>query len=273
MEKTTLNISEINNIISKAKETFAYEVWIPSLQRNVMFREITTGQQKRLLKAIIDSPVYNTEFIFALNGIIKENCAESDVNIDELTIYDKLFIALTMRIYSIGKDLTFVIKTQKTGTEYKKVVNLLEIVEQLKGLNLDTTNQTFLDSKNVFTITCGIPLISDEYNLEKEIRVNVENEEMGSVIQNIFINELVKYCKTLKIVNDNKEIELNFSNLTFKDRIKMLEALPTTLTKNIIEYISKFNKELNKVLILNFDIEGEKIEQRIKLDANFFTVS
>jgi hypothetical protein len=53
-------------MMNRANETFVYEVPIPSLKRKVMFREVNTSQQKRLIKAIIDSPAYNTEFIFAL---------------------------------------------------------------------------------------------------------------------------------------------------------------------------------------------------------------
>ena len=70
------NINDILNVMNRANEVFSYEIWIPSLQKDVMFREMTTSQQKRLIKSVIDSPIYNTEFIFAISQIIKENCAE-----------------------------------------------------------------------------------------------------------------------------------------------------------------------------------------------------
>lgn len=275
MEKTLLNISEINNIISKAKETFVYEIWIPSLQKNVMFREISTGQQKRLIKAIIDSPIYNTEFIFALNNIIKENCAEPDIDINELTIYDKLFICLTMRIYSIGKDLTFIIKGPKTGVEYKQDVNLLEILEKLKELNLEINAKIY--EVGPFKVTVNIPTIGEEYLIEKELRdnnINIDiktDDEIRSALQNVFITELIKVIKKIEIKSEDKIIELDLKNLKYKDRVNLIEKLPIKLIKNVIEYIASYNNKLNEILILKFDIEGEIFEQKLRLDASFFT--
>ena len=37
-------------MMDRVNEVFSYEIWIPSLKKNVMFREINTSQQKRLIK-------------------------------------------------------------------------------------------------------------------------------------------------------------------------------------------------------------------------------
>ena len=98
----TFKIEDVLNIVKKVNDTFAYEVFIPSLNKSILFREINTSQQKRLIKAIIDSPVFNTEFIFTLRQIIKENCVDEKLDIDQLTILDKFIISLIMRSVSVG---------------------------------------------------------------------------------------------------------------------------------------------------------------------------
>ena len=123
------SIDEVLGLMDRVNEVFAYEVWVPSLKRNVMFREINTNQQKRLIKAIIDSPIYNTEFIFALRKVIKENCSDPEVNVDELTIIDKLIIALKMRSVSVSDtlELKVPIDDEKIRVKKCKVVSIVNI--------------------------------------------------------------------------------------------------------------------------------------------------
>ena len=72
-EETKLeSLESVLDLMDRVNETFAYGVWVPSLNKEIMFREINTSQQKRLIKSVIDSPIYHTEFIFTLRQILKE---------------------------------------------------------------------------------------------------------------------------------------------------------------------------------------------------------
>ena len=63
---TNNDTSSLLAAMKEANQSFKYDVMIPSLNRNVPFSEISTAQQKKLIKSIIDSEIYNTEFILCM---------------------------------------------------------------------------------------------------------------------------------------------------------------------------------------------------------------
>lgn len=277
------NITELVGIINKANEVFSYPIFIPSLKREVMFREINTAQQKRLLKSIVDSPIFNTEFIFALKGIIEENCVETDINTDELTIYDKLLIAIKMRIYSMGDDLTVSVKCPKCEKSQDLQINLSTLLSEVEEKLNVKESEIVSDDTNTFKIFCELPTILTEYNLEDEMRKNTKIEvkdenELRETIGNVFISEVVKYISKIEVtnINENKTIELNLKDMKFKDRIRLVEQLNVKLLLKIIEYINNVKKEFDKILLVKTTCNcgnNEKLEQRFSIDSNFFIVS
>jgi len=279
MEKQTGNIEDILKIMNRANETFAYEIFIPSLKRPMPFREISTGQQKRLLKAVIDSPVYNTEFIFILHQIIKENCVEN-VDIDTLTILDKLIIALMLRSISISDnlDLEFVVPNSE-----QKIVRRLQIkdIADLALAKIHVEPIVIKDESDTYEIFCDLPTILDEYNLEIQLRKNVETieikneQQLRDTVGEVFTNEIVKYIKQVNIKNkvDGKIYEFNLKTMLFKDRLAILGHIPAKINNKIIEYINGAKQQFDQVLLFKEIIDGKTIEQRLKIDAGFFTAS
>ena len=57
-----MDVKDILDAINKVNDKNVYAVYVPSLKTDVMFREMNTKQEKMLIKTIVDSPVYNTEF-------------------------------------------------------------------------------------------------------------------------------------------------------------------------------------------------------------------
>jgi len=273
------NIENILGLMDRVNESFCYEVWVPSLNRNVMFRELNTAQQKRLIKSIIDSPVYNTEFIFTLRQILKENCADS-IDIDALTIIDKLVIALKIRSLNISDVVEMEFdKNNKRAFSIEKILNDVKT-----NLSLPAPRQ-ISDDKGIYTLTCSVPTIGAEYRLEKELRDNQNineiktTEELRNTIGTAFINELVKYVDTISIKTSDTEItDINLNAVNFKNRITLIEKIPEKITNKLIEYINEIKKETDKIILFKFDItkeDGSKetIEERLTIDSGFFTAS
>ena len=289
MEETkTGNVNDILKLMNRANDSFAYEIFIPSLDKNIMFRQITTAQQKRLLKSIIDSPAYNTEFIFCFKQIIEENCVEK-LDIGELTIIDKLIIALKMRSISISNDLDIKFKVpkiiEKDGNketieeEIIRRINVSDLTDEaIKHSKVDP--MSLKDDKGIFEVFCTLPTINDEYKLEDQLRrnntqIDIKNEaDLRETIGNVFINELVKYIKIVNIKEGEKIIEINLKDISVVDRIKIIGQLPSLLIKQVIEYIGNINKQIEQVLLFKHIAENGKVfEQRLKIDASFFTFS
>jgi hypothetical protein len=107
MENSTNNVQDVLQLLKELDLTSSFEVYIPSLKKNVKFKQLNTEQFKRLLKTVVDSPIYNSEFIITANNIIKENCLEKDISTTNFNILDKLLIFIKMRIESVSPDFTF----------------------------------------------------------------------------------------------------------------------------------------------------------------------
>lgn len=270
-------IDDILNIISRTNETFIYDIYVPSLKQDVPFREITTSQQERLLKAIIDSPAYNTEFIFALRSIIKENCVNPEIDIGAFTIFDKMVIAIRMRSMSISNDLDLQFKVPNSDKKIVRRINLDDLVKV--ALSEISVSPLTIEHDNTFQVICDLPTINDEYNLEKELRKNVETiqikneKELRETIGQVYTNEIVKYIRQINITTNDGIVELDLKNMKYKDRLSILAKLPAKLNNKIVDYIDTINKEFQKVTLFKEEVEGKTIEQRLKIDASFFTHS
>lgn len=281
--KTVEDLDKILNTMNRVNETFAYEVWIPSLNKEIMFREINTSQQKRLIKSIIDSPVYNTEFIFTLRQILKENCIDTKINVDELTILDKLFIAIKMRSVSIGD----AVEIEITGEDDKPItrgIGLTKIIDSAKKKINVPKPKNIKDDSGVYTVECSIPSILTEYKLEDELRKNSEEvdinspEKLRQTIGDAFIGEVVKYIKSITIEDKDETLKFVFDdNVSFRNRIALVEKLPTKLLEKVVSYINEVKVELDKVVLINVEVERdgkkEKVEERLTIDGSFFTYS
>ena len=277
------SINDLINIMNKANDTFAYSIFVPSLEKNVMFREINTAQQKKLVKSIVDSPIFNTEFIFTLREIIKENCTESDININNLTIFDKMLISLNMRIYSVGNDLVVTAKCPTCEKQHSVKIDLTTLLETAKKEISFNTTEVITDETNTFKVVCKIPTIETEYNLENEMRKNTKIDvktevELRETLGNVFIGEVVKFIDKIEITDKvlDKVIELDLHAMKFTDRIKIIERLNVKVLKKVIDYITTIKKEFDKILLLKMNCDcadKTEITQRFSIDSNFFIIS
>jgi len=271
------SIDQINRIIKRKDIAYAAQYTIPSLKRDVPFNEINTSQQKRLVKSVIDSPVYNTEFIYTLREILKENCQDSTVDIDSLTIIDKLVLALALRIKSIGNHIDIAIET-KDGTKVNTKLDASKILQMAISAVSDISNKIFEDS--YYKIECSIPSIGTEYKLEKELRdktasIEIENiDELRRTVGEVFTSEIVKYISSVSIKDQNDVLQVvDWQQFKFTDRIIVVETFKTGLLKNIIGYIDDIRKEIDKVELVKFEFGGEQYERRLSIDGSFFTIS
>jgi len=279
------SLEEVIGMMDRVNEVFSYEVWIPSLKKNVMFREINTSQQKRLIKAIIDSPVYNTEFIFALRKIIKENCVDTSIDVDELTIMDKLMIAMKMRSVSVGDSLELQVPVGEGEDKrtIQRAVSLEKLLKDLKKKVKIPKVEIFSDDKNVYEVTCGLPTILNEYKLEDEMRKNNETrdiknyDELRQSVGDVFIGEVAKYIRGLAIKEGDQLTKIDLNALSFRNRITLIEKLPEQITKQVVNYIDKVKKELDKVTLVSVNVgtneEPEVKEEKFAIDGGFFTSS
>lgn len=280
--ETMEDLQSVIKLMERANETFAYAVWVPSLKKTVMFREINTSQQKRMIKAIIDSPVHNTEFIFALRDIIAENCIDTNIDVGSLTLVDKLFIALKMRSVSINDEVEVAFKAGEETV--KRAFSIEKLIEDAQKVLKIEYEKTVKDKSGVYTIECGVPSIDIEYSLEKELHSNEElNEErtpenIRRIIGDVFTSELVKYIRSISIANADTITKIDMNSLSFRNRIALAEQIPSKILKEVIQYIADVKEGMKKVTLLKTTYQDKngkdvEIEEALSVDGSFFIIS
>lgn len=272
-------MKDILDAINSVNEKNVYPVFVPSLQRNVMFRELTTGQEKMIVKTIVDSPIYNSEFIFAIREIIKINCTE-DIGIDELTIIDKTAILLTMRQKSIGDVFTYTFKE----AEKTKDIKISDYISEFEKVIIPKEVTVGNDDVQV---VCAYPTILTEYELEKEFRSDFTELEVSNVadariaIGTVFTNEIIKYIKTITIKREDGDMILDMNDYNFTNRIVILEQLGNRVLSEIMSYIENANKQIQEVLKIEMTLNKKdaetygtsKLTSVLETGSDFFIIS
>jgi hypothetical protein len=279
MSQTT-DVKDIIDLIQGLDNETNFNFFIPSLQKEIKFKQLTTEQLKRLLKTVIDSPVYNTEFIKTFNSIIKENCLEKDIITENFTIFDKLLLIFKIKIESISPDFNFTFTDEEIKT--------YDLAEKNKIVNIEKHFQEFLDKNIQFEplvieynnslVVCNLPTLFTENKLEQELHKNVKievstPEELRTIVGETFINEVTKFITEIKINDSNVDL----LKLTFKNRISVVENLPTQIINKVIKYIESYRDTIKPLLNYNVNIPTKQqvnteISKEIPTDASFFNM-
>lgn len=279
----SINTNDLLNAIKQANQAFKYEVTIPSIGKTVPFSEITTSQQKKLIKSIIDSEIYNTEFILCMYEIIRENCGDSTVDVSSLTILDKLLILIKMRIISIGPDLKIELPSKiDEEVQLNATIDLNNVLKAAEKKIKHIKNAEY--TTNGYSIICGLPTIEDEYKLESQLRdsnKDIEINDIDELRTNIgekFIGEVSKYIKVIKVPTEDGELSVSLNELTFIDRIKIIEQLPARCLDEALQYIKDVDEQIQQVTLhkstfTHKNKEKEKFEYNISIDSSFFIAS
>ena len=219
MSQTTETVQDVLQLLKDLDQTNSFEVYLPSLQRPVLFKQLNTEQLKKILKTIIDSPIHNTEFTITFNSIIRDNILDASVNVEELNVFDKTLILIKTRIESISSEYTFTLNDEEKVQLEEFKVNVAEVYNKFIQI-LPVYNTEVVKSNNC-ELEISLPTLQTENRLEKELYKNVKleittPEELRNTIGETFINELTKYIISIKV--NESMIDLNQHN--FKTRIK-----------------------------------------------------
>jgi hypothetical protein len=279
MSQTT-DVKDIINLIQGLDNESSFNIFIPSLQKEVKFKQLTTEQLKRILKTVVDSPVYNTEFIKTFNSIIKENCLDKEISIDSLTIFDKLLIIFKTKIESISSEFNFTFTDEEIQNnnlkEKNKIVNIETHFKDFLEKNINFETQVI--EHNNSTVTCNLPTIFTENKLEQELHKNIKievttPEELRAIVGETFINEVTKFITDISVNGSS----IDLLKLSFKNRISVVENLPTQIINKVIKYIENYRETIKPLLTCKVKVETTQqttveIEKEIPLDASFFNM-
>lgn len=209
------------------------------------FKQLNTSQLKDLVKTVVDSPLTQAVFNTAISKIMKEACVTEGVDILSLNIFDRLIFILETRINSLSDTITI------TNENVSYVVDLKEVLKKLRNsisASAEVLNEVTIDDGQL-SLVCGLPSIKVENQLNdevyKNVKADVENiEELRKLLGEAFINEIAKTVKSVTVAEQTKDL----GTMNFKARIALIESLPASLIKKVIDYVEKYKQVYEKGL-------------------------
>ena len=264
-ETNILSFNDAFAALNSASEAFKVNIWIPSLGKYLTFKEIDAKQQKNILSAAIDNAVYNSDFVKVFYNILKENLLNEDSSIvDNLTITDKSFIAITLR-KQISSEISI-----SFSEDVSEKVSLDDIISKF-GSYVPPNPESLEIKNNGVSISAviSIPSIKDELLYEEDFQKTYKKvddikttKDVQSLVSEAFIGETSKYISKVSV----NGAEFDFKDLTFVQRIKVVEKLPSGLIQKILGTISEWKKNVDSFLTVN---SGEK-SKVISIDSVLF---
>lgn len=269
-----INILDFENALkalNEASETFQVEVWIPSKNKSLKFKEIDAKQQKELLNAAMDNSVYNSSFLKIFTSIIHSNLLDADKNIlNDILAADKASIALSLK-NQISNEIKIIFDEKNNIIEK---IDIQPIIERFKSYKTTTSKNVKIENNNVkIEAEIGQPNLKTELeyneNLNKQYKKADQiktNEEIQTIISDAFIGETSKYIKKLWI--NGQEISLD--DITINQKNAIVEKLPSGLVQKVLEQISTWKKELDDILTVTKTVNNKEYSKAISIDSLLF---
>lgn len=239
----------IKNFLDKVDQLKSDNLKVNTISKNseIDCESLTFKQQKDIISTITEGITGPLKFQKNLNDIIVENTKDK-----ELKVVDKLLIILQLRKDSVG---TFV----KLKNNKYDVLN--DIIEKAKKLSPKLSKSI----KGAISIELEVPTLISESQVINSCIDSVKKDsdkEVGKSLSDIYTFEIVKYIKTVSIKDD----VLNFQDLSVRDRVKIVNNLPLSVNKQIVDFIQDIKQaELDA---LSFDTESG--ESTLEIDVSFF---
>lgn len=237
----------------------SFLIWIPSIQTNLRFRELTNDQHHTLLK-IIDSPV-ELEFFYHLNEIIKDNLV-SVYDSNSFTTIDRFIISIFLKMYSCSPTITLFRKCTKCKSDTSIKLNLNDLIINLAP-KIDRKFIQTISFSN-YTCICDIPTIKTEYDIfEHDLTFDT-----GKDMDCLYDNYIISHIREMYIFGK----KINFTLLSLTERKQLFNEVPSGLVDNIKkEFLDPINRMLSDIDFLDIKCDKCKESFNFKIEIKFIT--
>jgi len=249
-------MENFNNVLTSLEGlNKTFDIFVPSLNRKIKFKGLTTKQQKEAVKTALDKAFSGISFSNLTNTIINENSTEKV----EFNILDRNYILVVLRALSLSST---VISEEGTLDISFVANNNFTIPENLKNRELEDGN---------LKINVTLPSLAQDSFINQETKKKLsplaDNDNLPSeAVGEMYVNELVKYINKIVINDGTKPVEVEFNQLTFSQRVKLVENLPLSANTKLVNFINEV-KQFEKKYFVQNDKEVE-----IDIDPSLFTV-
>lgn len=291
-QPTNSNFSDIMSAFNAINTSLAFDVYLPIAKKTVRFKQMTTGQEKRIAKQLLVGE--NITIYSIMPDILQENCLEPGFSVKNASVIDFFCIILQTRIFSIGNQITIRAPKKTTieqsiqdsvdkekiadmgdvtpSTTDKKAkkkdefidikIDLIKIYDTIVNDTKDHEATTVSIDGLPYQLVCDIPTVK----VVKDTSVDSGNEDI--------VTRLTQFVKEINLKNPTTgEIKtIRVVDYSSDEMTKMVENIPNQLLVKAAEKIVKYFNILTKIQLYKFKIGGAEYYQAINfLNLDFFT--
>ena len=239
-------------ILEKSNSDYFYDIFIPSLNKKLQFKSMTTGQRKSISKLSINSSEeYDIKYEFHklnLFDTLLINKNEADSN--SLREIDLISFLAGLRLNNVVDKLELSITCSKCKHSFSYIIDLEKIIEKCKNYKVKELLHTIKDNNRKIEYEF---LLSDPFYqniIQYNAYVQATIKDLNYRKQEVLLDEL--YLKPLLFINGlkiNNEAIQDWNDLSFVNKIEFLNTLSPDITDNLTDKIQEeFKSSLNELI-------------------------
>lgn len=242
-------MSTVKSFIDELKQlsnSDCFNVYVPSLDKEVKFRAFSVKQHKDLMKSALDGVEGTLKMYKIFNDIIFSNSLETI----DFSIYDRAKILVDLRKQCISE-----------------IIDISDVKYNLNDLpvfNFVFDKEQKFKYKKISAEVSLPSLETDSSITEKSVlefnKYSSEDKKIGNSLSILLVYELMKFINTLTI----EDTVINFNEVNTTDKKAIIDNLPLKLINDILDYIASF-KDYEQSLFTFSD--GTKLT----IDASFLS--
>jgi len=267
------SFDDILSVLVSIRDATTYKVRIPNTSIDLDFKQLSTEQYNKILREqVMDSNEYDKNFFRTMDNIFRENITTNDVQINELTVLERLYIILKTKQHCLSDNLE-IFYTEEEIEKYNLTENSYSITltDFLKEKNNILALPPLTVKVENIEVVCAMPTIQTD-NLFEEYIGTLVNQNVSLLIEEYFTKEIAKHIKELTIDGN----AVNLSVLRVEQILQLIRNLPAKLINEVIVNIEKIKKPIQDLLSVNIpygSLEGSLVKtfiKEIQVDENIF---
>lgn len=244
------------NELKKYNKEAGIDLHIPSIGRAVVFKPLTVKQQTSIITGTLTAASAENTNAYAyqdtIDKVILENCDPSEIS--NLSSVDRMCILIQLRLITIGDTMDI------QGETY----SITDHVSTFSDITIDIQSVDCDREYEGIKCTCKVPTFVEDTEANKEAAEVFRETTARDAMGDLFLIELTKYIYAINFSGE----AIDFTELTFKQKIQICEMLPMGLSQKIIDYI-EIIRSLEKPFTQMTGNDGEVID--IPIDDQLFS--
>jgi hypothetical protein len=269
-QEAQLNYQEILSLLKESNKQFDSEIYIPSLNKEIHTKPMNAVHLKNIIRTALSGVFIDNQFNQVVYTILRD-VLDPSIPFSNITTLDKILILLTLRKLNV-KDS---IDVELSCGDNKQIVafDIDKILNKCKKQKFKFDDVVV--ESGTYSININFPSLDEEFLFDRDFDQNKikkmddkNKENMKDIPGVMFMYYLAQFIKFIKI----GDVTINLAARTVQERINIIEPLPSTIINKVIEKIDEeFGQQINKILTVEKNIDGEGYRGLIEISPALFS--